>query len=119
MKTIKKILNKILNKNVRLKSFILIGYKKYRYDKSILKLISYFIKGIFNFYHPSLKRTKGHQIKNILSKTNIIIDDNRYFLFSIDYYRILIHKNNIIVFLNYCFIIFKSFFRVKQMSTAH
>ena len=96
MKTIKKLLNKILNKNVRLKSFILIGYKKYRYDKSILKLISYFIKGIFNFYHPSLKRTKGHQIKNILSKTNIIIDDNRYFLFSIDYYRILIHKNNII-----------------------
>ena len=96
MKTIKKLLNKILNKNVRLKSFILIGYKKYRYDKSILKLISYFIKGIFNFYHPSLKITKGHQIKNILSKTNIIIDDNRYFLFSIDYYRILIHKNNII-----------------------
>lgn len=96
MKIIKKLLNKILNKNVRLKSFILIGYKKYRYDKSILKLISYFIKGIFNFYHPSLKKTKGHQIKNILSKTNIIIDDNRYFIFSIDYYRILIHKNNII-----------------------
>ena len=70
------------------------NYKYYR-KYGVLKTIIYFLKGTFRRYCPSLKLSKGEQIKRLLSKCNININKEG-FIYSIDSYKVLNNKNRIL-----------------------
>lgn len=70
------------------------NYKYYR-KYGILNTIIYFLKGTFRRYCPSLKLSKGEQIKRLLSKCNININKEG-FIYSIDSYKVLNNKNRIL-----------------------
>lgn len=70
------------------------NYKYYR-KYGILKTIIYFLKGTFRRYCPSLKLSKGEQIKRLLSKCNININKEG-FIYSIDSYKVLNNKKRIL-----------------------
>ena len=70
------------------------NYKYYR-KYGILNTIIYFLKGTFRRYCPSLKLSKGEQIKRLLSKCNININKEG-FIYSIDSYKVLNNKKRIL-----------------------
>ena len=70
------------------------NYKYYR-KYGILKTIIYFLKGTFRRYCPSLKLSKGEQIKRLLSKCNININKEG-FIYSIDSYKVLNNNKRIL-----------------------
>lgn len=70
------------------------NYKYYR-KYGVLKTIIYFLKGTFRRYCPSLKLSKGEQIKRLLSKCNININKEG-FIYSIDSYKVLNNKKRIL-----------------------
>lgn len=70
------------------------NYKYYR-KYGVLNTIIYFLKGTFRRYCPSLKLSKGEQIKRLLSKCNININKEG-FIYSIDSYKVLNNKKRIL-----------------------
>ena len=70
------------------------NYKYYR-KYGVLKTIIYFLKGTFRRYCPSLKLSKGEQIKRLLSKCNININKEG-FIYNIDSYKVLNNKKRIL-----------------------
>ena len=70
------------------------NYKYYR-KYGILNTIIYFLKGTFRRYCPSLKLSKGEQIKRLLSKCNININKEG-FIYNIDSYKVLNNKKRIL-----------------------
>ena len=70
------------------------NYKYYR-KYGVLNTIVYFLKGAFRRYCPSLKLSKGEQIKRLLSKCNININKEG-FIYSIDSYKVLNNKKRIL-----------------------
>ena len=70
------------------------NYKYYR-KYGMLNTIIYFLKGTFRRYCPSLKLSKGEQIKRLLSKCNININKEG-FIYNIDSYKVLNNKNRIL-----------------------
>lgn len=70
------------------------NYKYYR-KYGLLKTIIYFLKGTFRRYCPSLKLSKGEQIKRLLSKCNININKEG-FIYSIDSYKVLNNNKRIL-----------------------
>lgn len=70
------------------------NYKYYR-KYGVLKTIIYFLKGTFRRYCPSLKLSKGEQIKRLLSKCNININKEG-FIYSIDSYKVLNNNKRIL-----------------------
>lgn len=70
------------------------NYKYYR-KYGVLKTIIYFLKGTFRRYCPSLKLSKGEQIKRLLSICNININKEG-FIYSIDSYKVLNNNKRIL-----------------------
>ena len=70
------------------------NYKYYR-KYGVLNTIIYFLKGTFRRYCPSLKLSKGEQIKRLLSKCNININKEG-FIYNIDSYKVLNNKKRIL-----------------------
>lgn len=70
------------------------NYKYYR-KYGILNTIIYFLKGTFRRYCPSLKLSKGEQIKRLLSKCNININKEG-FIYNIDSYKVLNNNKRIL-----------------------
>ena len=96
MNYIKNIIIKLLDKNKGLKNYIYTVYKKYRISRSIFKTLAFAIKGVFLRYTPSHKLLRGEQIKRAISKTKVEIDDERYFAFSLDVFKLLYSNDSII-----------------------
>lgn len=93
MNNLKHLLLDKLNGTSLLK-YLINNYKYYR-KYGVLKTIIYFLKGTFRRYCPSLKLSKGEQIKRLLSKCNININKEG-FIYSIDSYKVLNNKKRIL-----------------------
>ena len=98
----------MINDSINLKSILLkAGIFEYAKKVLIFKNLSKKLDGIeeysstniFNrlnyFYTPSLKQTKGKQIKDLFKKINIIIPKNG-FIFSLDPWKCLNYENRLI-----------------------
>lgn len=82
------LMKNILKKNKRILAFLMILYKYKRKNKSILKTVIYGIKGIFLVYIPSLKQSRGEQIKKLFYKVKIK-EGNTEFVYNLDAFKLL------------------------------
>lgn len=92
MNKIIELINKIINKSEKLSNFTVIVYKYNRKYRNMTKTILFALKGIFKFYMPSTKLSKGMQIRKIFQKLKIKRNSDR-FIYYLDPLKILNIKN--------------------------
>lgn len=88
MNKIVEFIKKNLKKNKRLLAFFMIIYKYKRKNKSIIKTFLYALKGIFCIHMPSLKYTRGTQIRKLFKKLRIKVNNSK-FLYYLDPLKLL------------------------------
>lgn len=74
--------------------YSLITRKQNWKNKDLVKTLAGSIPNLRNFYTPSLKKSKGEQIKDLFSRLDIIIPDEN-FIFTIDEFKTVNYKYRI------------------------
>ena len=92
MNKIIELINKLINKSDKISNFTVIVYKYNRKYRNALKTLLFALKGIFRFYMPSIKLSKGMQIRKMFQKLKIKSNSDK-FLYYIDPLKMLNIKN--------------------------
>lgn len=74
-------------------AYITLVFRYNRKYKDKFKTIVFAIKALFKFYAPNKKMLKGTQIRKVLNKANIKIDEEKNFVYNIDIYK-TIHRDH-------------------------
>lgn len=74
-------------------AYITLVFRYNRKYKDIFKTLIFAIKALFKFYTPSKKTIKGKQIRKLLNKVDIKIDEQSKFVYNIDIFK-TIHRDN-------------------------
>lgn len=95
MNRIIEFIKNILKKNKKVLAFFMVIYKYKRKNKSIIKTFFYAIKGIFLVYIPSLKQSRGAQIRKLFHKLKIKEGETK-FIYYLDPFKLLYTNDNTI-----------------------
>ena len=74
-------------------AYITLVFRYNRKYKDIFKTLIFAIKALIKFYTPSKKTIKGKQIRKLLNKVDIKIDEQSKFVYNIDIFK-TIHRDN-------------------------
>lgn len=89
------LVKELIKRNKKLLTFAMIVYKYKRKYKSNLKMLKFSITGIFKFYTPSLKISRGMQIRKLFEKIKIKTGETK-FIYDIDILKTLNVENSTI-----------------------
>ena len=88
MNKIIEIIKNILKKNKKVLAYLMVMYKYKRKNGSLIKTGIYALKGMFFVYIPSLKQSRGKQIRKLFNRLKIKIEKT-YFIYYLDPFKIL------------------------------
>lgn len=77
-------------------AYIILVFRYKRKYKSIFKTLIFAIKALINFYVPNKKLSKGEQVRKLLNKVKIEINERDKFVYNIDIFKTIYRNNRMI-----------------------
>lgn len=77
-------------------AYIILVFRYNRKYKNIFKTFIFAIKALIHFYAPNKKLSKGKQVRDLLNKVKIEINEKDRFVYNIDIFK-TIHRDNRII----------------------